>query len=75
MLRLLGEMLGTLEISSDGRVATALLTPEMYQRSGATHSDAEGLVDYPRSIAGVDAVALIRVLRRGSGQGLAAQSG
>lgn len=65
MLRLLGEMLSTLEISSDGRVATALLTPEMYQRSGATHSDAEGLVDYPRSIDGVAAVALLRVLGEG----------
>jgi phosphoesterase RecJ-like protein len=65
MLRLLGEMLSTLEISSDGRVATALLTPEMYQRSGATHSDAEGLIDYPRSIDGVAAVALLRVLGEG----------
>ena len=62
MLKLLGEMLGTLELSSAGRVATALLTPEMYQRAGATHSDAEGLVDYPRSIDGVAAVALLRVL-------------
>ena len=34
----------------------------MYQRAGATHSDAEGLVDYPRSIDGVAAVALLRVL-------------
>ena len=61
-LRLLGEMLATLEISAAGRVATALLTPEMYQRAGAVHGDAEGLVDYPRSIDGVAAVALLRVL-------------
>jgi len=27
---------------------------------GATPGDSEGLIDYPRSIAGVDAVALIR---------------
>jgi phosphoesterase RecJ-like protein len=62
MLVLLGEMLRTLELSAGGRVATALLTPEMYQRAGATPSDAEGLVDYPRSIDGVAAVALLRVL-------------
>jgi phosphoesterase RecJ-like protein len=37
----------------------------MYQRAGATHSDAEGLVDYPRSIDGVAAVALLRVLGEG----------
>jgi phosphoesterase RecJ-like protein len=62
MLRLLGEMLGTLELSSEGRVATALLTPEMYARAGASPSDSEGMVDYPRSIQGVAAVALLRVL-------------
>jgi phosphoesterase RecJ-like protein len=62
MLRLLGEMLGTLELSGNGRVATALLTPEMYTRAGAVASDSEGLVDYPRSIVGVEAVALLRVL-------------
>jgi phosphoesterase RecJ-like protein len=61
-LRLLGEMLTTLELSGGGRVATALLTPEMYARSGATQSDSEGLIDFPRSIAGVSAVALLRVL-------------
>jgi phosphoesterase RecJ-like protein len=64
-LRLLGEMLGTLELTSGGRVASALLTPEMYARAGAAQSDAEGLVDYPRSIDGVAAVALLRVLGEG----------
>ena len=61
-LRLLGEMLTTLELSGGGRVATALLTPEMYARSSAAQGDSEGLIDYPRSIQGVAAVALLRVL-------------
>jgi phosphoesterase RecJ-like protein len=61
-LRLLGEMLATLELSAGGRIATALLTPEMYMRTGAAQSDSEGLVDYPRSIHGVAAVALLRGL-------------
>jgi len=61
-LRLLAEMLGSLELHADGRVASALLTADMYQRAGAHHSDAEGLIDYPRSIAGVEAVALVRDL-------------
>ena len=64
-LRLLGAMLSTLELSSGGRVATALLTLEMYARTGAVQGDAEGLVDYPRSIAGVSAVALLRELGEG----------
>ena len=59
-LRLLAEMLGSLELSAGGRVATALLTAEMYERAGASHGDAEGLIDHPRSIAGVEAVALVR---------------
>jgi phosphoesterase RecJ-like protein len=60
VVRLIGEMLQTLEIHEDGRVATARLTPEMFARVGAAPGDSEGLIDVPRSIAGVDAVALIR---------------
>ena len=59
-LRLLGAMLQTLELHEEGRVATAVLTEEMFVRSGASTGDTEGLVDYPRSIAGVMAVALFR---------------
>ncbi len=62
MVRLLGEMLTTLEVTHDGRVATALLTPEMYQRAGASREDSEGLIDYIRAIEGVDVVALLRVI-------------
>lgn len=60
VVRLVGEMIQTLQIHEDGRVATARLTPEMFARVGASPGDSEGLIDYPRSIAGVEAVALIR---------------
>jgi bifunctional oligoribonuclease and PAP phosphatase NrnA len=60
VVRLIGEMLQTLKIHEDGRVATALLTPTMFDRVGAQPGDSEGLIDFPRSIAGVEAVALIR---------------
>lgn len=59
-LRLLHEMLGSLELHGNGRLATTILTQEMFQRSGATNEDTEGLVDFPRSIATVEAVGLIR---------------
>lgn len=62
MIRLVSEMLQTLEIHADGRVATALVTEEMFQRAGAGAGDTEGLTDYPRSIAGVQAAAVIREL-------------
>ncbi len=60
VVRLAGEMLQTLQVHEGGRIATARLTPEMFARVGAAPGDSEGLIDYPRSIAGVDAVALIR---------------
>jgi len=60
VLRLLAEMLQTLEIHEAGRIASALLTAEMMQRAGAGPSDTEGLVDYPRTVAGVEGVALLR---------------
>lgn len=62
VIRLVGETLRTLELHADGRIATVWLTREMLQRAGAKEGDSEGLIDYPRSIAGVDAVALVRQL-------------
>jgi phosphoesterase RecJ-like protein len=60
-IRLLGELLSTLE-RHHGHIATVLLTLEMFYRAGAGPGDSEGLIDTPRSIAGVDAVALFREL-------------
>lgn len=58
-IRLLSEMLPTLEIH-DLRIATAVITTEMFDKAEAKAGDTEGLIDYPRSIAGVEAAALIR---------------
>ena len=66
VVRLLGEMLQTLQTHEGGRVATGRLTREMFARVGASPGDSEGLIDHLRSIAGVDAVALIRELEDGS---------
>ncbi|MFN7940702.1 MAG: bifunctional oligoribonuclease/PAP phosphatase NrnA [Thermoanaerobaculia bacterium] len=64
-VRLLGEMLATLEIAADGRVATVVLTRAMFARAGAEAGDSEGLVDTPRSILGVEAVALLKEVESG----------
>ena len=66
VLKLLGEMIPTLELHAGGRIATVRLTQEMFARAGAGPGDSEGLIDYPRSIAGVDAVALVREREDGS---------
>lgn len=64
-LRLAGECLRTLELHGDDQVATALVSREMFAATDAEESDTEGLVDYPRSIAGVRAVALLKELADG----------
>jgi bifunctional oligoribonuclease and PAP phosphatase NrnA len=66
VVRLLGEMLQSLEIHEEGRVATGRLTRAMFDKVGANPGDSEGLIDSIRSIAGVDAVALIREREDGS---------
>jgi phosphoesterase RecJ-like protein len=65
VVKLVGEMLRTLQTHEQGRVATGRLTREMFEQAGAAPGDSEGLIDYLRSIAGVDAVALIRELPDG----------
>lgn len=64
-VRLQGEMLQTLALHAGGRIATVHLDPAMFERAGAAPGDAEGLTEVPRSIAGVDAMALIK--HRGDG--------
>lgn len=59
-LRLLRAALGTLGTEAAGRIAWMSLTPSMLRRAGAAAGDAEGLVDYPRSLRGVE-VALLFV--------------
>jgi phosphoesterase RecJ-like protein len=58
-LKLLGEVLQTLEISKDGRIASVHVTQEMMRRLGATKDLIDGYVNYPRSIAGVDVAFLL----------------
>lgn len=65
-VRLLGEMLRTLELHAGGRIATVKLDPQMFERAGAGPGDAEGLIDHPRSIAGVEAVAMLKTRDDGS---------
>jgi len=64
-LRLLGAVLSDLQVVGDGRIASVLVTQETYRACGATQRDTEGLIDFPRSIEGVEAVALVRELEEG----------
>jgi len=57
--RLMGEMLNTLQLLADGRLAVAYLSPEMFKRCAASHSDTEDLVNEPMTVATVVASALL----------------
>lgn len=59
-LRLLGEMLPSLELAHEGTVASVIVTRAMWERAGARPGDTEGLIEHPRSIRGVEAVAFLR---------------
>ena len=64
-VRLLGEALATLELRCDGRLAVMQLTPEAFRRAEATPAETEELVNLPRAIAGVRAVALFKQWEEG----------
>jgi phosphoesterase RecJ-like protein len=53
-IHLLRELLSTLQLEDDGRIASWVLTREARERIGTHPHDAEGLIDELRSIASVD---------------------
>ena len=53
-VRLLGEVLTTMGMTPDGRIAWIHATRDMFNKSGATYEDSDGLIDLVRSIQGVE---------------------
>ena len=58
-LRLLQEFLASLRMECGGRVCVGTLALGVFERTGTTGEDTEGLVDYARSIAGVEIGVLV----------------
>ncbi|MCZ6673905.1 MAG: bifunctional oligoribonuclease/PAP phosphatase NrnA [Verrucomicrobia bacterium] len=58
-LELLQSFLKSFTLHFDGRVCVGLLTDGIYEQVGARTEDSEGLVDYARSIDGVDIGVLV----------------
>jgi phosphoesterase RecJ-like protein len=58
-IKLLQHFLNSLNMEFDGRVCVGLIENGVYDTTGATIDDSEGLVDYARSIDGVDIGVLI----------------
>ncbi len=64
-LMLLRSALGELEVDSESGVAWMTVPSEDYQRLGATADDIEGLVDYPRTVEGIEVGLLFRSTAKG----------
>lgn len=64
-LRFFGEVLAALQMLDDGRLAVLEASPEQFRRHGLAGPDTEGLVDMPRTIAGVEVVALFSEVEAG----------
>jgi phosphoesterase RecJ-like protein len=64
-LRFFGEALAALELLEGGKLVVLEASPEMFARHGLSGADTEGLVDMPRVIAGVEAVALFSEVEPG----------
>lgn len=58
-LKLLQYFLGSLKLECGGRVCIGVLREGIFEKLGATTEDTEGLVDYARSIEGVEIGVLI----------------
>jgi phosphoesterase RecJ-like protein len=58
-MRLLQYFLASLKFECGGRVCIGTLPPGIFEQTGSNLDDTEGLVDYARSIEGVDIGALI----------------
>jgi phosphoesterase RecJ-like protein len=63
--RLLARALTTLEQSPDGRVAWMTIPADAWDALGCDPSDMDGMIDYPRTLAGVEVALLFRVVRDG----------
>jgi len=64
-LRLLSRSLDTLRVRYDGFVSYMLITRQMLEDAGASTDDAEGFVNYPLSMRGVQAALLFTETAKG----------
>lgn len=73
-LRLLREVLGTLELSPDGLFASILVTREMHARAGSTDALADGFINFARGVRGVEVAAQFTEPADGGAWGLSFRS-
>jgi phosphoesterase RecJ-like protein len=60
-LRLMGELLHTMQLEADGRIAVLTLTPEVHARTGSTPDESDGLINVPFTARTTCIVLLLRL--------------
>lgn len=74
-IKLLGLCLNTLEIHADGKVATLELPKSFFLEAGAEAEDSEGVVNYGRTIDGVQVAAMLKEADGGTRVSMRAKPG
>lgn len=59
-IRLIGQILSNLGISDNGKIAWIIVREQMYKETGTTKEDVEDIINFPRSIEGVEVAILFR---------------
>ena len=59
-LRLLGNVLSGMELSSDGRTASIVVSDDLYRITGTSAEDTDNFVNFARSVKGVEVAVLFR---------------
>jgi phosphoesterase RecJ-like protein len=67
-IKLLNLALDSIELSANGRMSIMTLTQQMLRSTRTQSEDADGLINYARSIEGIKVAALIQELAHGDGQ-------
>jgi phosphoesterase RecJ-like protein len=65
-LKLKGKVLENLKVDDSGKVAWIEVSQDLLKDTGSTLEDADGLVDYPRSLAGVEIGVLFKEVEDGT---------
>ncbi|HEY8346327.1 MAG TPA: bifunctional oligoribonuclease/PAP phosphatase NrnA [Symbiobacteriaceae bacterium] len=65
-LKLLSRVLDTLQVDPGGKIAWLKVTRQMLEEAGALDEDAEGMVNYARSVSGVEVGLIFREMPDGA---------
>ncbi len=66
-LKLLGLVLPTLDVTENKRIASVVVEKSMFEQTGTSREDTEGIINIPRSLKGIEVAVLFREENGGNG--------